>query len=111
MSTTKFGRRSFLSGLLLALLGQALPSLLGGRASRPFQRGRCPVFEPGENRRRIEGFRRACPEVCERLNRAYTRVAVKNDTIVASPAVLSLSDGTLLPGWTAEQQGWWRAGP
>jgi hypothetical protein len=82
-------RRGLLSGLLLVLLGQALASLLGGRAGRPFQRGRCPVFEPGENRRRIEGFRRACPEVCERLRLAGIR------------------DGTLLPDWTTEQQARW----
>jgi hypothetical protein len=56
-----FGRRGFLGGLLA--------SLLGGRTSRLLRRGRCPVFEPGENRRRIEEFRRACPEYCERLKR------------------------------------------
>jgi hypothetical protein len=89
----EFRHRGFLSALLLALFGRALPSLLGGRASRSLQRGRCPVFEPGENRRRIEEFRRACPEVCKRLRLAAIR------------------DGTLLPDWTAEQQGWWCAAP
>jgi hypothetical protein len=73
-----FPRRSFLSTFLLALFG--LPaSLLGGRASRSLQRGRCPLFGPAENRRRIEEFRRACPEYCERLR------------------LRSIRDGTLMP--------------
>jgi hypothetical protein len=87
-------RRVFLAGLLLALFGRALslPSLLG-KAGWRVRRGQPTI---GVDLAKVPGGDHS----------TYTRVIVRGRANTG-PAILSLSNGDLAPGWTAEDEARW----
>jgi hypothetical protein len=95
-----FPRRTLL-GRALSLLGGLCAGLIGGhkkaKAVAP-PRGEFITLDTGIRMSEAEAARFAVE---------YTRAMVKGNSIVASPAVLSLSDGDLTPGWTAEDEAEW----
>lgn len=89
-------RRGFLGGLL-ALLGGLCAGLVGGH-----KKAKAKAVAPprGEFITLDTGIRMSEAEAA-RFAVEYTRIMVRGTTNTG-PAILSLSNGDLTPGWTAE---------